>query len=299
MIPTMPFGKTGRDSTRIIFGAAALGSVSQDDADKTLEVLLDYGIDHFDVAAGYGKGEAEKRMAPWMKRCRNDIFLATKTGRWTYDEAKQQFHESLERMRVDRVDLIQLHGLVIPDQWEIALGSGGALEYLIEAKEEGLTRFIGVTGHGFTVADMHMKSLERYPFDSVLLPYNYLMMKDEAYAASFKKLVGMCRERGVAVQTIKSLARRPWNGEKTRTTWYELLENQADIERAVSWALSNPDVFVITSGDIHVLPKVLAAASKGLLRPSDDEMDGMIAEQDMELIFDGPTRIGFGDAPAR
>jgi aryl-alcohol dehydrogenase-like predicted oxidoreductase len=289
MIAKMPFGGTGHESTRTIFGAAALGSVSQEDADKTLEILLEYGVNHFDVAAGYGKGEAEKRMAPWMKDHRNDIFLATKTDKRTYNEAKEQFHGSLERMQVESVDLIQLHALIHPDDWETAMGPGGALEYLIEAKEQGLTRFIGVTGHGFTVADMHMKSLERFPFDSVLLPCNFPMLRDAAYAASFQKLVSICKAKKVAVQTIKSLARRPWSGERSRTTWYEPLENQEDIDRAVSWILANPDIFLNTSGDINVLPKILKAASKGLPRPTDADMDEMASEQNMELIFDGTT----------
>ena len=289
MIPTMPFGKTDHKSTRIIFGAAALGRVTQEEADKTLELLFENGINHFDVAAGYGKGEAEKRMGPWMKEYRDDFFLATKTDQRTYDGAKKQFHESLERLRVDSVDLIQLHALIQPDDWETAMGRGGALEYLIEAKEEGLARFIGVTGHGFTVADMHIKSLEEYPFDSVLLPYNYLMLKDAAYAESFRKLANICRERKVAVQTIKSLARRPWKGERARTTWYEPFEEQDDIDRAVSWVLANPFVFLNTSGDINVLPKILKSASKGLLKPADKEMEAMVFDQKMELIFDGST----------
>ncbi len=291
MIPTMSFGGTGHDSTRAIFGAAALGSVNQKDADKTLKVLLRYGINHFDVAAGYGKGEAEKRMGPWMKKYRNDIFLATKTDQRTYDGAKKQFNDSLERLQVESVDLIQLHALIIPDEWDTAMGPRGALEYLVEAKEQGLTRFIGVTGHGFTVADMHLKSLERYPFDSVLLPYNYLMLRDGAYAASFEKLVNVCRRRNVAIQTIKSLARRPWRGEKSRSTWYEPLEKQEDVDRAVSWVLANPDIFLITSGDINVLPKVLKAASKGLPRPADMEMEAMVSGRNMELIFDGPKLL--------
>ena len=289
MITKMPFGTTGHESSRVIFGAAALGRVNQDDADKTLEILLEYGINHFDVAAGYGKGEAEKRMAPWMKDHRNDVFLATKTDKRTYAEAKEQFHASLERMKVSSVDLIQLHALIHPDEWETAFGPGGALEYLIEAKEEGLARFIGVTGHGFTVAQMHLKSLERYPFDSVLLPYNYPMLKDGEYAAGFEKLVDTCLSRGVAVQTIKSLARRPWNGERNRTTWYEPLEEQDDLDRAVGWVLANPNVFLNSSGDINVLPKILKAASKALPKPSDSEMESMVSKQEMELIFDGST----------
>ena len=287
MISTKPFGRTGHDSTRIVFGAAALGSVSQEDADQTLELLKRYGINHFDVAASYGNGEAEKRMGPWMKDIRNDIFLATKTGMRTSDEAKEDFQGSLQRLQVDGVDHIQIHGLTDPEEWETAMGPGGVLEYLIEAREQGLTRFIGVTGHGFTAPAMHRKSLERFLFDSVLLPYNYPLMQVEQYARDFNALVEYCGENDVAVQTIKAVARRPWPGESSRTTWYEPLEEQEDIDRAVSWVLGNPEVYLLSAGDIDILPRILDAASRELKRPDSGAMDAMANSRDMELIFEG------------
>lgn len=290
MIPTKEFGKTGHASTRTVFGAASLGSVSQEDADRTLEVLLKYGVNHIDVAASYG--DAELRVGPWMPKHRKDFFLATKTGERTYEKAKAEFHRSLERLQVDSVDLIQMHNLVDPDEWETAMGKGGVLEALIEAKEEGLTRFIGVTGHGMYAARMHMKTIERYDVASVLLPYNYIMVQDPDYARSFEELVAVCRQKNIAVQTIKSIARRPWGPEgRKRSCWYEPLEEQKDIDKAVSWVLGNPDVFLATVGDIDVLPRVLEAANNLGARPSDDEMKALMKAQGMSLIYEGAEAL--------
>ncbi|MDF3043224.1 MAG: aldo/keto reductase, partial [Thermomicrobiales bacterium] len=222
MIPTESFGRTGHQSTRAIFGAAALSAVTQAEADRTMELLLRYGVNHIDTAASYG--ESELRLGPWMERHRADFFLATKTGERTSQAAYDQIRRSLERLRVDQVDLIQLHNLVDPAEWVTTLGPGGALEAAIRAREEGLVRFIGVTGHGVTVAAMHTRALERFDFDSVLLPYSYPMMQNPGYAADFEELVAHCQQRGVAVQTIKAITRAPW-GERPQTTatWYEPL----------------------------------------------------------------------------
>jgi aryl-alcohol dehydrogenase-like predicted oxidoreductase len=261
MIATEPFGRTGHTSTRTIFGAAALGQVTQDDADRTLEVLLLYGVNHIDVAASYG--EAELRIGPWMDRHRNDFFLATKTGEREYGAARDEIHRSLERLRVDSVDLIQLHNLVDPIEWDTAMGPDGALRAAVEARDAGLVRAIGVTGHGTSIAAMHRRSLERFAFDSVLLPYSWIVMQDEKYAGEFEVLSAMCEEREVAVQTIKSIASRPWgDAPHTHATWYAPLENQDDIDWAVHWVLRRPGVFLNTVGDITLLPKVLDAASR-------------------------------------
>jgi aryl-alcohol dehydrogenase-like predicted oxidoreductase len=261
MIATEPFGRTGHTSTRTIFGAAALGQVTQDDADRTLEVLLLYGVNHIDVAASYG--EAELRIGPWMDRHRNDFFLATKTGEREYGAARDEIHRSLERLRVDSVDLIQLHNLVDPIEWDTAMGPDGALRAAVEARDAGLVRAIGVTGHGTSIAAMHRRSLERFAFDSVLLPYSWIVMRDEKYAGEFEVLSAMCEEREVAVQTIKSIASRPWgDAPHTHATWYAPLENQDDIDWAVHWVLRRPGVFLNTVGDITLLPKVLDAASR-------------------------------------
>jgi aryl-alcohol dehydrogenase-like predicted oxidoreductase len=284
MIDKQPFGRTGHVSSRTLFGAAALSRVTQDEADSTLEQLLSHGVNHIDTAASYG--DSELRIGPWMPRYRKEFFLATKTGERTYEKARDQFHRSLERLRVDKVDLLQLHNLVDPQEWEVAMGPGGALEAAIEAREQGLVRFIGVTGHGVTIAAMHKRSLERFDFDSVLLPYNYVMMQNPVYAADFEALMALCQKHNVAVQTIKSIVRAPWGEhEHTRATWYEPLEGQADIDRAVHWVLGLPGVFLNTAGDIHMLPKVLDAASRFQLRPSDEEMRAAVAEREMAPLF--------------
>src|ERR1041384_6998433 len=199
MVARAPFGRTGHESTRTIFGAAALGEVSHAEAQRTLEVLLEHGINHIDTAASCG--DSELRIASWLKRHPDTFFVATKTGRRDYKGAKEEIHRSLDRLGVDRVDLIQLHNLVDVIEWEFALRDGGALEAAIEARDEGLVRFIGVTGHGLTVAHMHRRSLERFPFDSVLLPYNFRQLRDERYAAEFEALAQTCADRGVAMQT--------------------------------------------------------------------------------------------------
>ncbi len=284
MIATQPFGRTGHSSTRTIFGAAALGGVTQDEADRTLELLLQHGVNHIDTAASYG--ESELRIGPWMRGHRQHFFLATKTGERTAQKARDQIHRSLDRLRVDHVDLIQLHNLVDPQEWETALGPGGALEAAVEARDQGLVRFIGVTGHGVTVAAQHRRALERFDFDSVLLPYSYVMMQNPQYAADFEALMELCQARNVAVQTIKAIVRAPWGDRPhTRATWYEPLENQADIDRAVHWVIGRPGFFLNTAGDIHVLPKVLDAAGRFEARPTDAEMRAQSKQQEMAPLF--------------
>jgi aryl-alcohol dehydrogenase-like predicted oxidoreductase len=285
MISRQRFGLTEHESTRTIFGAAALWSVEQAEADRTLDVLLEYGVNHIDTAASYG--DSEMRVGPWMERHRGDFFLATKTLERTYEGARTELHRSLERLRTDHVDLLQLHYLVDPAQWEVALGPGGALEAAVEARQQGRVRFIGVTGHGTSVAAMHRRSLERFPFDSVLLPCNFPLMQNPQYAADFEALLAVCRERDVAVQTIKSLAAGPWPREhqRTQTTWYQPLEDQEDVDRAVHWVLGKPALFLNTAGDTRLLPKVLNAASRFERAPDENEMREMVARRSMRPLF--------------
>lgn len=284
MIEKYPFGRTGHLSTRTIFGAAALGEVTQDEADATLETLLEYGVNHIDTAASYGA--AEDRIGPWMKNHRRDFFLATKTGERTYEKAKAQLHRSLERMQVEEIDLLQLHCLIDPQEWEVAMGPGGALEAVIEAREEGLVRFIGVTGHGLNVARQHIKSLERFDFDSVLLPWNFPMSQNALYATEFWQLEQLCRERNIPVQTIKAVTRRPWGeGERNAACWYQPLEEQTDIDNAVHWLLGRPGLFLNTVGDIHILPRVLDAASRFEDGVSSDTMREMFEAREMAPLF--------------
>jgi aryl-alcohol dehydrogenase-like predicted oxidoreductase len=284
MIPRMPFGPTGHDSSRVIFGAAALGSVGQSDADRALDLLLEHGINHIDVAASYG--EAELRVAPWLRRNPGTFFLATKTGERSFAAAREEIRRSLDRLGVDRVDLIQLHNLVDVIEWDTALSPGGALDAAIEAREEGLVRFIGVTGHGLSVPEMHRRSLERFPFDSVLAPYNFVQMQDARYADTFEALATVCAERSVALQTIKSLARRRWEGRaSTAATWYEPLREQVDIELAVHWVLGRPDAFLLTTGDVEILPRLLDAAERFERRPRDEEMTALAERSQAEALF--------------
>jgi aryl-alcohol dehydrogenase-like predicted oxidoreductase len=284
VIAKAPFGNTGHESTRTLFGAAALGSLTQAEADPTLELLLEHGINHIDTAASYG--DAELRLAPWLAEHRDRFFVATKTGQRDRAGAHEEIRRSLDRLGVDHVDLLQLHNLVDVIEWETALREGGALEAAVEARDEGLVRFIGVTGHGLTVAKMHFRSLERFPFDSVLLPYSYVQMRDERYASDFEALAAVCAERGVAIQTIKSTTLAPWDGrEQTAATWYEPLREQADIDLAVHWVLGRTGVFLNTVGDVTLLPKVLDAASRDESRPSDETMDELAAQRNLIPLF--------------
>ena len=284
MIEKRPFGHTGHMSTATIFGGAALMRATQKDADRALEILLKYGENHIDTAPRYE--DSEILIGHWMAKHRKDFFLATKTGKRTYKEAREDIHRSLDRLKADRVDLIQLHGLQHPDEWDTALGPRGALEAAVEAREKGLVRFIGITGHGWMIAALHKRALKRFDFDSVLLPYNYTMHLNERYREEFEEVVRICRERNVAVQIIKSLARGPWGiTPQNRNTWYQPLEEQEDIDRAVHWVLGHSDVFLSTVGDIDLLVKVLDAARRFSQRPTTEEMDEMMKKNKISSLF--------------
>jgi predicted aldo/keto reductase-like oxidoreductase len=208
-----------------------------------------------------------------MPEHREDFFLATKTQERTREGAWKELNQSFERMRVDSVDLWQMHYLVNTEEWEVAFGPGGALEALVEAREQGLVRYLGITGHDVAVPGMHLRSLERFDFDSVLLPYNYMMMQNLSYATEFEKLHQLCTERNVAFQTIKSLAKGPWGDQdKTASTWYQPLTAQEDIDLAVDWVMRRPGLFLITASDVELLPKVLNAASRASALSTDVEM---------------------------
>lgn len=277
MIPKIQFGSTGYESSRVIFGAAALYASTEQDSERALELLLAHGINHIDVAASYG--DAEIRVGGWMDRHRDDFFLATKTGERGYAAAREQIHRSLERLRVDCIDLIQFHNLVKPDEWDAVFSDDGALRAAVEARDEGLLRFIGVTGHGTRVAAMHLASLGRFEFDSVLLPLNYLQLENATYRAEFEQLRSLCAERGVAVQTIKSIARRRWPEDAVQpySTWYEPLSEQADIDRAIAWAVSHEGVFINTASDVTLLERSLHAAERAFEHPADVPTDAQMS----------------------
>ncbi|MEM9563068.1 MAG: aldo/keto reductase [Actinomycetota bacterium] len=287
MLPTAPFGSTGHDSSRIIFGAAALGGMSQERADATLALLDPAGVNHIDTAASYG--DSELRLAPFLAEHRAEFFLATKTGDRTGDAARASLERSLERMGVDQVDLIQLHNLVEPDEWETAHGPGGAVEALTQARDEGLCRFIGVTGHGVRICGMHLRSLDRFDFDSVLFPYNHSLLGDPGYRADAEALIDRCSERGVAMQTIKSVARGRWPDPppERRFSWYEPIDDVEALTRAVNWVLARPGLFLNSSSDARLLPATMEAATALTGAPTDAEMDADAARLGITPLFDG------------
>ncbi|MCS7239642.1 MAG: aldo/keto reductase [Candidatus Bipolaricaulota bacterium] len=285
MIEKIAFGRTGHHSTRVIFGGFALSNADEYQADRTLEILLSYGINHIDTARDYGK--SEELIGRWMRRHRADFFLATKTSARTYRGAREDILRSLTLLKVENVDLLQLHNLVDPKEWEQALAPGGALEALVEAKEQGLTRFLGITGHGLMAPHMHRQSIGRFPFDSVLVPYNWVLMQIPSYAKDFLALYEECRRKNIAIQTIKALARRLWPGPPAGNTWYEPLQDQEDITRAVHWVLAKPGLFLNSVGDLDLLPKVLQAAATfdPEKPPREEEMMEMVRRLGMEPIF--------------
>ena len=296
MIERAAFGRTGHESSRVIFGAAGLGSMRQETADRLLPLLVEAGVNHIDVAAAYG--DAELRLAPWLAADRGAFFVATKTGDRTGDAARASLERSLQRLGVDRIDLIQLHNLVEPEEWEVAFGPSGAVEALADARTEGLTRFIGVTGHGLRIARMHLRSLERFDFDSVLFPYSYVLLRHEGYRADVERLLERCAERNVAVQTIKAVARRRWTDAGMHHAWYEPLSDGAAVDRAIRYVLARPGLFVISSSDSNLLRPTLAAAARAvdLDPPSGAGLQHDIVAQAMAPLFDGAGLEGVGPA---
>jgi predicted aldo/keto reductase-like oxidoreductase len=285
MIPTLLFGRTGHESTRTIFGAAAFWDTPQKDVDATMDLILQNGVNHVDVAASYGK--AELLLGDWIRRNGKPFFLATKTDQRTRQEAYDQIRRSLELLHIDQVDMIQLHALHEEPDWTTSFGSGGVIEAVIQARDEGLVRFIGVTGHGVPVPEFHLRSLAQFDFDSVLLPYNYIIMQNPLYAENFNKLLAICRERDIAVQTIKGITRSPWKDvQQNRTTWYRPLEEQVDIDLAAHWILGNPQVFLNTAGDINLLPRILESAHRFVSRPDDAQMQAASQQLQMEPLFE-------------
>lgn len=292
MIERAPFGRTGHTSRRVIFGAAAFSYLRQERADAVLPILDEFGVNHIDVAASYG--DAELRLAPWMATRRADFFLATKTGDREGDAARASLERSLTRLGVDSVDLVQLHNLVEPDEWDVAHGPGGAVEALVRARDEGLARFIGVTGHGTRIAAMHLRSLDRFDFDSVLLPYNHALVSgNDAYRADVESLLDLCAARGVAVQAIKSIARGRWRDDDDgpRHSWYAPLRDSEAVARAVRFVLGRPGLFLNTSSDLAMLRPVLEAASAAAVGdvPDTAAMAADAAAFGVTPLFDGGT----------
>jgi predicted aldo/keto reductase-like oxidoreductase len=290
MISSMPFGKTGHMSSRALLGAAAFGQVTQQEADAAIDAALAAGINHVDTAASYG--HSEELIGSWIRRHGKPFFLATKTGERRAGPAYDEIRRSLERLGVSQVDLLQLHNLVEPEGWRTALGPDGALEAAIRAKEEGLTRFIGVTGHGLSAPAQHRAALERYPFDSVLFPFSYILSKNASYWADVTALLDVCAERQVAAQTIKAVVRAPW-GERPAAapTWYEPLTDSREIELSVSWVLGHPQTFLNTVGDVKLLPRVLEAVARfsaTSVVPAETAMQAQLERLQMQNLFTQP-----------
>ena len=286
MLPSAEFGRTGHLSSRVIFGAAALGGMSESRAIKTLDLVASHGVNHVDTAAMYGS--SEDHLKPWLADHRSEIYLATKTQERIGSVARAEIERSLERMGVNQIDLIQLHNLVEPDEWETAFSKGGAVEALSQARAEGLVRFIGVTGHGLRIPSMHLRSLAEFDFDAVLFPFNHSLLSIDQYRDDVTALREMCRARNIATQTIKAVARRRWDdGTESHRSWYEPLTDSDAIQRAVRYVLSQPDLFLNTTSDATLLPLILEAAQGDLTRPLDEEMNRDIAEFGVTPLFDG------------
>ncbi|MEO0493952.1 MAG: aldo/keto reductase [Actinomycetota bacterium] len=283
----LPFGQTGHESSRLIFGAAALGGMSQSRADTTMELVLASGINHVDTAASYG--ESELRLHDFLQSHRDDVFLATKTGDRSGADARASLERSLERMGIDRVDLIQLHNLVEDDEWTTAFAPDGAVAALFTAVEEGLASAVGVTGHGLRIPRMHLRSLAEAPFASVLFPWSHSMLAYDDYVADVDELIAHCDRAGIAMQTIKSVGRRRWaNPDDPHFSWYEPLEVGDAFRRAVEFALADPRVFVNTSSDARLLPAFVEAATGFDGRAPDTALLAQDrAEHEIHSLFDG------------
>lgn len=287
MIEQRPFGSTGHSSSRVIFGAAAMGGGPPHLFERIFETLRDFGVNHIDTAASYG--DSELNLAPFLADTRDDWFLASKTGDRSGSEARASLERSLERLGVDQLDLIQLHNLVEDEEWQQAFSADGAVAALFQARDEGLVRHVGVTGHGMRIARMHIRSLAEADFASVLLPYNHTVMLDPGYAADVEELIGICVERQVAVQTIKSVARRRWTPDHDgpRFAWYEPLEEGDALTRAVHHVLADDRVFLNSSSDARLLRATCEAAMTAGEPPSDQALEADRLAHSMLPLFDG------------
>ena len=261
-------GRLEHMSSVLIFGGAALSEVTEEEADQSISDSLKAGINHFDTAAGYGDGNSEEHLGRWMPEIRTDIFLSTKVEERQKDAARHSIEASLERLRVDSVDLIQLHAVGDPEDLDVATGSGGSLEAAVEAREEGLAGAVGITGHGRQAPATHLEALRRYPFDTVLTPWNYVLSIDEEYRPNFDALVEETLRQDVGLMTIKTISRRNWpDGDplegQRRATWYEPFEEQEYIDAAVSFVLTRTGITGIPMvGDVGLMPAMIKAEAK-------------------------------------
>lgn len=255
------FGRTGHMSSIVIFGAFAVGQVGQQQADETVELLLEHGVNHIDVAPSYA--DAELRLGPWLEKIRDQFFLGGKTQLRGKLEARQELYRSLERLRVDHFDLFQLHAVTDLEELDQCLAPGGSLEAIVEAREEGLTRFIGITSHGLQAPAVHMAALERFDFDSLLFTLNFQLWADAAYRRDVQALLDLAKERDLGTMVIKTWAQGPWTDEEPRYhTWYKPFDQEGMVEQALRFNLSQPVTGVISAGDARLLPMILDAAER-------------------------------------
>jgi aryl-alcohol dehydrogenase-like predicted oxidoreductase len=259
-------GRLGRENSVLIFGGAALSEVSEEEADRAISLALEAGVDHFDTAADYG--DSELHYGRWMPEIRDRIFLSTKTGRRDKDAARRQIEASLERLRVDRVDLIQLHAVNDLEDLDRATRIRGALEAAVEAREEGLVGAVGITGHGHEAPATHLEALRRYPFDTVLTPWNYVLSTDEGYRRDFEALVEEVERQDAGLMTIKTISRRNWPEgnpleRQRRATWYEPFEEQEYVSAAVSFVLARQEITGIPIvGDVGLIEPMIEAEKR-------------------------------------
>ena len=252
------FGRSGHMSTLAIFGATAFWKISQEDADRVMEMVIEAGINHIDIAPSYG--QAEERVGPWMKRERERFFLGCKTMERTRDGAWNELRQSLKRLQTDNFDLYQCHAITTMEELDAITMKGGALEAFEDARREGLFKYIGITGHGVNAPEIYLEALRRFDFDSVLFPLNFVQMGNPEYRRHAKELISVCRAKDVGTMVIKSITKGPWGErEHTATTWYEPFDEMDIIQQAVNFALSYEITGICTAGDIRVLPMMIQA----------------------------------------
>lgn len=285
-------GRLGFEGSVVMFGAASLGNVTQAEADQSISYALEHGVNHYDTAASYG--DAELRMAPIISKVRKDIFLATKTGQRSKKEAKEEIYRSMERMQVDSVDLLQLHAVGTMEELDLCTGQGGALEAAIEAKEEGIVKAIGITGHGHQAPAVHLEALHRYPFETVLVPLNYYMYSLPEYREAIDALMEEAHRQMVSVRVIKAIAKGPWGEGQQRSyaTWYEPFDQQEIIDACVHFVLSFPGVAGFASaGDIHLFPLIVNAVERYGSMNEDKVKQILGSLSGYGSVFGAPTSI--------
>ena len=252
------FGRSGHMSTIAIFGAAAFWKISQEDADKVMEQVIEMGVNHIDIAPSYG--QAEDRVGPWMRRERSRFFLGCKTMERTREGAWNEMQQSLKRLQTESFDLYQCHAVTTMEELDAVTMQGGALEAIEQARREGLTKYIGITGHGVNAPEIYLEALRRFDFDSVLFPLNFVQMANPKFRRDAQELISVCRAKDVGMMAIKSVTKGPWGDkEHSATTWYEPFEQLEEIQQAVNFALSYEVTGLCSPGDTRVLPVFLQA----------------------------------------